>query len=107
MSHWNSETPPSKVLGFFRGLGELAEFAKESGLAVLELAFGRWPQPFGERTKIRDDEAIVAPARPSLPPQDDDGPVWPTTSHPAAGEVRPTAEPELLFTRRWGSDDRP
>jgi hypothetical protein len=33
--------------GFFRGLGEVAEFLREGALAVLEVALGRWPRPFG------------------------------------------------------------
>ena len=62
MSHRDSETPPSKVLGFFRGLGELTEFLKESGLAVLEVAVGRWPQPFGDRSTVKPDEMMIVPA---------------------------------------------
>lgn len=42
-------TPPTaKVHGFFRGLGEVGEFLKESVLAVIEVALGRWPRPVGE-----------------------------------------------------------
>jgi hypothetical protein len=62
MSHRDSETPPSKVLDFFRGLGELTEFLKESGLAVLEVAVGRWPQPVGDRPTVKPDETIIVPA---------------------------------------------
>ena len=62
MSHRDSETPPSKGLGFFRGLGELTEFLKESALAVLEVASGRWPQPFGDRPTVKRDETIIVPA---------------------------------------------
>ena len=63
MSHRDSETPPSKVVGFFRGLGELTEFLRESALAVLELAVGRWPQPFGDRARAKREETINVPAR--------------------------------------------
>lgn len=62
MSHRDSETPPSKVLGFFRGIGELTEFLRESGLAVLEVAVGRWPEPFAVRSRVKRDETISVPA---------------------------------------------
>jgi hypothetical protein len=41
------ESPPAKVRGFFRGLGEVAEFLRESLVAVFEVLTGKWPQPFG------------------------------------------------------------
>ena len=68
MSHRNSETPPSKVPGFFRGLGEIAEFLRESALAVLEVAIGRWPQPFGEpRPKPKAPDQGVGPIKKIAP----------------------------------------
>jgi hypothetical protein len=67
MSRRDSATPPSKVLGFFRGLGELTEFFRESALAVLEVAIGRWPLPFGDRPRVKGDETIIVPARLSEP----------------------------------------
>lgn len=63
MSQRDSETPPSKVLGFFRGLGEITEFLRESALAVLEVAVGRWPQPSGDRARAKREETINVPAR--------------------------------------------
>jgi hypothetical protein len=62
MSHRDSETPPSKVLGFFRGVGEITEFLRESALAVLEVAIGRWPQPFADRPRVKRDKTISVPA---------------------------------------------
>jgi hypothetical protein len=47
MSLPDPETPPIKVRGFFRGVGELAEFLREAAVAVFEVAIGKWPQPFG------------------------------------------------------------
>ena len=67
MSHRDSETPPSKVVGFFRGLGELTEFLRESALAVLEVAVGRWPQPYGDRSTVKRDETIIVAASLSEP----------------------------------------
>jgi hypothetical protein len=47
MSPPETETPPAKVRGFLRGLGEVAEFLRESAIAVFEVALGRWPKPYG------------------------------------------------------------
>lgn len=47
MSPPEPQTPPAKVRGVLRGLGEVAEFLRESAVAVFELVIGRWPQPFG------------------------------------------------------------
>jgi hypothetical protein len=47
-----SRTPPHQprrpIRGFLRGLGNVADFLKESALAMFELASGRWPQPARE-----------------------------------------------------------
>jgi hypothetical protein len=67
MSRRNPATPPSKVLGFFRGLGELTAFSREGALAVLEVAIGRWPLPVGDRSTVKRDETIIVPARLSEP----------------------------------------
>ncbi len=67
MSHRASEKPRSKVRGFFRGLGELTEFLRESALAVLEVAVGRWPEPFAERPRVKRDITIIVPASSSEP----------------------------------------
>ena len=48
MNPRNPQTPPPTRPGFFRGLGEFAEFVRESAFALIEVAVGRWPQPFGE-----------------------------------------------------------
>jgi hypothetical protein len=42
-----TETGPAKVPGFFRGLCEVAEFLRESTVAVLEVVTGKWPKPEG------------------------------------------------------------
>lgn len=45
------------IRAFFRGLGNIGEFLRESALALMEVAIGRWPQPFGElrpRPKAQD-----------------------------------------------------
>ena len=62
MPHGRPETPRSHGLSFFRGLGELAEFLKESALAVLEVAIGRWPKPYGDQSKIDREEANITAA---------------------------------------------
>ena len=67
MSHGHPETPQPVGLGFFRGLGELAEFVKESAFAVLEVAFGRWPQPYGDRSRIDREETNIAAAASDQP----------------------------------------
>jgi hypothetical protein len=89
MSQRDSETPPSKVLGFFRGLGELTEFLKESALAVLEVAVGRWPQPYGDRARAKRDENIIVAA---------------SLSEPRKGRT-PDRTPSAKSTRRRGADD--
>lgn len=53
MSPRDRDVFPSKIRGFLRGLGELAEFLRESGLAVVEVAISRWPQPFGAMRRKR------------------------------------------------------
>ena len=63
MSQRNSGPPPSRIRGFFRGLGELAQFLKASALAVLEVAFGRWPRAFGARSRTKRHKAIHSPVR--------------------------------------------
>ncbi len=47
---------------FFCGLGELAEFLKESALAVLEVAFGRWPKPYDDRSRLDRDKTNISAA---------------------------------------------
>lgn len=62
MSHGHPETQRSHGFGFFRGLGELAAFLKESAFAVLEVAFGRWPKAYGDRSRTDRDEANITAA---------------------------------------------
>ncbi len=67
MSAPDPESPPAKVRGFFRGLGEVAEFLRESAMAVFEVVTGKWPQPFGS-----------GPRKPKLepkPPNEGMGPI--------------------------------
>ena len=89
MSHPDSKTPPSKVLGFFRGLGELTEFLRESALAVLEVAVGRWPQPYGDRARAKRDETIIVAA---------------SLNEPREGRTTDRT-PSAKSTRRRGADD--
>ena len=42
-----------QLRGVWRGLGELAEFLRESARAMIDVAIGRWPQPFGEMRRKR------------------------------------------------------
>lgn len=51
MSDLPSHQPTHPIRDFFQGLGNVAEFLKESTLALIELATGRWPQPFGARRR--------------------------------------------------------
>lgn len=48
----SDQSPPRRpIRNFFRGVGEIAEFTRESALALFEVAIGRWPQPFGARPR--------------------------------------------------------
>ena len=48
MSQPTPNPPASPLRGFLQGVGNIAEFARESAVALIEVAIGRWPQPFGE-----------------------------------------------------------
>jgi len=51
MSQPTPKPPASPLRGFWMGLGNIAEFVRESAVALIEVALGRWPQPFGERRR--------------------------------------------------------
>jgi hypothetical protein len=48
MSPPETRSPPTKVRGFLHGVGEVAEFLRESAVAVFEVVLGKWPQPYGQ-----------------------------------------------------------
>ena len=43
-------SPLARIRGFFHGLAEVAEFLRESTVAILEVALGNWPRPYGPDT---------------------------------------------------------
>jgi hypothetical protein len=43
-----SQPAPHPIRNFFTGLRNIADFVGESALALIKVAMGRWPRPFGE-----------------------------------------------------------
>jgi hypothetical protein len=73
MSQPSPRRPAHPIRNFFRGLGEITEFLRESALALIEVAIGRWPKPFGEpRRRPRAPDQGLGPIGKSAPfPVDD------------------------------------
>ena len=51
MSQTTPRPPSHPIRNFFRGVGNITEFLRESALALIEVVIGRWPQPFGARRR--------------------------------------------------------
>jgi len=63
---------PHPVRNFFQGLGNVAEFLRESALALIEVAVGRWPKPFSERRRPKAPDQGLGPIEKIAPfPTDD------------------------------------